>query len=110
MGKRTSGRTVKALQAMKKKLARLTAEQKFHIDEIAERKGMLGKTEADIVKVVEDETTRSSACRLVAAPRCHRLQITSTRKQSTTSSRRSYATGSGRWTLQSCMRSVREST
>merc|ERR1712139_65225 len=31
--KRTSGRTVKALQAMKKKLARLTAEQKFHIDE-----------------------------------------------------------------------------
>merc|ERR1719377_62475 len=53
--KRTSGRTVKALQAMKKKLARLTAEQKFHIDEIAERKGMLGKTEADIVKVVEEK-------------------------------------------------------
>merc|ERR1719377_419292 len=53
--KRTSGRTVKALNAMKKRLARLTAEQKFHIDEIAERKAMLGKTEADIVKVVEDK-------------------------------------------------------
>jgi chromosome segregation ATPase len=53
--KRTSGKTVKALNLMKKKLARLTAEQKFHIDEIAERNGMLTKTEADIVKVVEDK-------------------------------------------------------
>ena len=52
-GHRAEARSkVKALQAMKKKLARLTAEQKFHIDEIAERKGMLAKTEADIVKVI----------------------------------------------------------
>merc|ERR1712139_417905 len=53
--KRTSGRTVKALQAMKRKLTNLTAEARFLEDEIRERKAMLAKTENDIVKVVEEK-------------------------------------------------------
>jgi len=53
--KRTSGRTVKTLNAMKKKLQQMTAEQKYQQDEILERKQMLAKTESDIAKVVEDK-------------------------------------------------------
>merc|ERR1712139_317792 len=53
--KRRSGRTVKILNNMKKKLSSLTAEAKFLEDEIQERKAMLGKTEHDIAKVVEEK-------------------------------------------------------
>jgi hypothetical protein len=53
--KRRSGRTVKILNNMKKKLSSLTAEAKFLEDEIKERKAMLGKTEVDIVKVVDEK-------------------------------------------------------
>merc|ERR1712093_273051 len=53
--KRTSGRTVKTLNNMKKKLSNLTAEARFLEDEIKERKAMLAKTENDIVKVVEEK-------------------------------------------------------
>merc|ERR1719482_2695753 len=53
--KRRSGRTVKILNSMKKKLSNLTAEAKFLEDEIKERKAMLGKTEHDIAKVVEEK-------------------------------------------------------
>jgi len=55
--KRRSGRTVKILNNMKKKLSSLTAEAKFLEDEIKERKAMLGKTEHDIAKVVEEKDT-----------------------------------------------------
>merc|ERR1719188_2723680 len=50
--KRRSGRTVKILNNMKKKLSSLTAEAKFLEDEIKERKPMLAKTEHDIAKVL----------------------------------------------------------
>merc|ERR1712113_410368 len=53
--KRRSGRTVKILNNMKKKLSSLTADAKFLEDEIKERKAMLAKTEHDIVKVVEEK-------------------------------------------------------
>lgn len=53
--KRRSGRTVKILNDMKKKLSSITAEAKFLEDEIKERKAMLKKTEEDIVKVVEEK-------------------------------------------------------
>lgn len=53
--KRRSGRTVKILNNMKKKLSSLTAEAKFLEDEIKERKAMLGKTEHDIAKVVDEK-------------------------------------------------------
>merc|ERR1719421_48687 len=53
--KRTSGRTVKILNNMKKKLSNLTCEAKSLEDEINERKAMLHKTENDIVKVVEEK-------------------------------------------------------
>merc|ERR1712139_626022 len=53
--KRTSGRTVKTLNSMKRKLTNLTAEARFLEDEIRERKAMLAKTENDIVKVVEEK-------------------------------------------------------
>lgn len=53
--KRRSGRTVKILNNMKKKLNSLTSEAKFLEDEIKERKAMLAKTEHDIVKVVEEK-------------------------------------------------------
>jgi len=53
--KRTSGRTVKILNTMKKKLSNLTCEAKSLEDEINERKAMLAKTENDIVKVVEEK-------------------------------------------------------
>merc|ERR1719343_785200 len=53
--KRRSGKTVKILNIMKKKLSSLTTEAKFLEDEIKERKAMLAKTEHDIVKVVEEK-------------------------------------------------------
>merc|ERR1712176_807287 len=53
--KRRSGRTVKILNNMKKKLSSLTAEAKFLEDEIKERKAMLAKTEHDFCKVVEEK-------------------------------------------------------
>jgi len=53
--KRTSGRTVKILAGMKKKLSHLTAETKFYEEEIKDRKQALAKTEADIEKVVEEK-------------------------------------------------------
>lgn len=53
--KTRSGRTVKILNDMKKKLSSLTSEAKFLEDEIKERKAMLAKTEHDIVKVVEEK-------------------------------------------------------
>merc|ERR1719159_1094217 len=53
--KRTSGRTVKILNNMKKRLSNLTCEAKSLEDEINERKAMLHKTENDIVKVVEEK-------------------------------------------------------
>merc|ERR1719482_2294365 len=53
--KRTSGRTVKILNTMKKRLSNLTCEAKSLEDEINERKAMLAKTENDIVKVVEEK-------------------------------------------------------
>merc|ERR1719159_1572132 len=53
--KRRSGRTVKILNNMKKKLSQLTSEAKWLEDEIKERKAMLGKTEHDIAKVVEEK-------------------------------------------------------
>merc|ERR1719284_583201 len=55
--KRRSGRTVKILNNMKKKLSSLTTEAKFLEDEIKERKAMLAKTEHDIVKIVEERET-----------------------------------------------------
>merc|ERR1719199_2058970 len=53
--KRTSGRTVKILTNMKKRLSSLTMETKTLEEEIKERKAALAKTEADIVKVVEEK-------------------------------------------------------
>jgi len=53
--KRRSGKTVKILNNMKKRLASLTTEAKFLEDEIKEKKAMLAKTEHDIVKVVEEK-------------------------------------------------------
>lgn len=53
--KRRSGRTVKILNNMKKKLSSLTTEAKFLEDEIKERKAMLAKTEHDITKVLEEK-------------------------------------------------------
>merc|ERR1712217_481084 len=68
--KRRSGRTVKILNDMKKKLSNLTSEAKFLEDEIKERKAMLAKTEHDIVKVVEEkEAARKEHKRLRAQSR-----------------------------------------
>lgn len=68
--KKRSGRTVKILNNMKKKLQNLTAETKFLEDEIKERKAMLAKTEHDIVKVVEEkENARKDHKRLRAQQR-----------------------------------------
>jgi len=53
--KKTSGRTVKLLNSMKKKLTMLMSEAKFLRDEIEERKAMLKKSEADTSKVVEEK-------------------------------------------------------
>merc|ERR1712193_413716 len=53
--KRTSGRTVKILNTMKKRLSQFTWDAKSLEDEINERKAMLAKTENDIVKVVEEK-------------------------------------------------------
>jgi len=53
--KRRSGRTVKILNNMKKRLSSLTTDAKKIEDEIKERKAMLAKTEHDIVKVVEEK-------------------------------------------------------
>merc|ERR1711948_64738 len=53
--KRKSGRTVKNLNAMKKKLSGLTTEAKFLEDEIKERKALLDKTEKDKVKVLDEK-------------------------------------------------------
>jgi len=53
--KRKSGKTIKSLNGMKKRLTTLTTEAKFLEDEIKERKAMLDKTEKDIVKVVEEK-------------------------------------------------------
>merc|ERR1719454_2843444 len=53
--KRRSGKTVKILNNMKKKLSSLTAEAKFLEDEIQERRAMLKKTDIDIAKVVEEK-------------------------------------------------------
>merc|ERR1719281_927110 len=53
--KRRSGRTVKILNGMKKRLSSLSNEAKFLEDEIKERKAMLAKTEHDIVKIVEEK-------------------------------------------------------
>lgn len=53
--KKRAGKTVKLLSNMKKKLSSLTSEAMFLQDEIKERKGMLGKTELEIVKVVEEK-------------------------------------------------------
>jgi len=68
--KRRSGRTVKILNNMKKRLSGLTAEAKFLEDEIKERKAMLAKTEHDIVKVVEEkEAARKERKKLQAQSR-----------------------------------------
>jgi len=53
--KRRSGRTVKILNGMKKKLSTLTAEARILEDDIKERKAMLAKTEHDINKVMEEK-------------------------------------------------------
>jgi len=53
--KRRSGKTVKILNNMKKRLQSLTTEAKFLEDELKEKKAMLAKTEHDIVKVVEEK-------------------------------------------------------
>lgn len=68
--KRRSGRTVKILNNMKKKLKSLEDEAKFLEDEIKERKAMLAKTEHDIVKVVEEkESARKEHKKLRAQSR-----------------------------------------
>merc|ERR1712187_210431 len=68
--KRSSGRTVKILNNMKKKLSSLTQEAKFLEDEIKERRAMLAKTEHDIVKVQEEkEAARKEHKRLRAQSR-----------------------------------------
>jgi hypothetical protein len=68
--KRRSGRTVKILNNMKKRLNGLTSEAKFLEDEIRERKAMLAKTEQDIVKVVEEkEAARKERKKLQAQTR-----------------------------------------
>ncbi|CAK0792753.1 unnamed protein product, partial [Prorocentrum cordatum] len=68
--RRRSGRTVKILNNMKKRLSGLTAEAKFLEDEIKERKAMLAKTEHDIVKVVEEkEAARKERKKLQAQSR-----------------------------------------
>lgn len=53
--KRTSGRTVKVLNAMKKRLNQLTSEAFFFRDEIKERRAMLAKSESDLSKVTEEK-------------------------------------------------------
>lgn len=53
--KRRSGKTVKILTNMKKRLSSLTAEAKFLEDEIKERKAMLAKTDHDFTKVFEEK-------------------------------------------------------
>merc|ERR1719453_1853009 len=68
--KRRSGRTVKILNNMKRRLGSLTAEAKFLEDEIKERKAMLAKTEHDIAKVVEEkESARKEHKKLRAQSR-----------------------------------------
>lgn len=53
--KRKSGRTVKSLSGMKKKLSSLTTKAKFLEEEIKERKAMLDKSQKDFDKVVEEK-------------------------------------------------------
>mmetsp|Transcript_38101 Transcript_38101/g.109954 ORF Transcript_38101/g.109954 Transcript_38101/m.109954 type:complete len:358 (-) Transcript_38101:31-1104(-) len=53
--KRKSGRTVKSLSGMKKKLSSLTTKSKFLEEEIKERKAMLDKSQKDFDKVVEEK-------------------------------------------------------
>eukprot|EP00928_Gymnodinium_smaydae_P063647 TRINITY_DN47167_c0_g1_i1.p2 TRINITY_DN47167_c0_g1~~TRINITY_DN47167_c0_g1_i1.p2 ORF type:complete len:380 (-),score=129.97 TRINITY_DN47167_c0_g1_i1:140-1210(-) len=68
--KRRSGRTVKILNGMKKRLSGLTAEAKFLEDEIKERKALLAKTNRDITKVQEEkEAARKEHKRLRAQSR-----------------------------------------
>lgn len=68
--KKRSGRTVKILNGMKKRLSSLTAEAKFLEDEIKERKALLAKTERDIVKVQEEkESARKEHKKLRAQSR-----------------------------------------
>jgi hypothetical protein len=68
--KRRSGRTVKILNGMKKKLSTLTAEARILEDDIKERKAMLAKTEHDINKVMEEkESARKEHKKLCAQSR-----------------------------------------
>lgn len=68
--KRRSGRTVKILNDMKKKLSSLATRAKILEDDISERKAILKKTEEDIVKVVEEkEAARKEHKRLKAQSR-----------------------------------------
>jgi len=53
--KRTSGKTVKLLNKMKRKLTSLTKESEVLAQEIKDKKGMLSKTECDIVKVLQEK-------------------------------------------------------
>lgn len=68
--KKRSGRTVKMLNNMKKRLSSLTTEARVLEDDIKERKAMLAKTEHDIVKVVEEkESARKEHKKLRAQSR-----------------------------------------
>lgn len=68
--KRRSGRTVKILNGMKKKLSTLTAEARILEDDIKERKAMLAKTEHDITKVMDEkESARKDHKKLRAQSR-----------------------------------------
>jgi len=68
--KRRSGRTVKILNGMKKRLSTLTAEAKHLEDDIKERKATLAKTEHDMVKVNEEkEAARKDHKKLKAQSR-----------------------------------------
>lgn len=53
--KRTSGKTVKLLNKMKRKLTELTKESELLAQDIKEKRAMLAKTESDIVKVVQEK-------------------------------------------------------
>merc|ERR1719276_137355 len=68
--KRRSGRTVKILNNMKRRLQQLTSETKFLEDEKRERMAMLSKTEHDNQKVIgEKESARRDNKRLRAQSR-----------------------------------------
>eukprot|EP00397_Hematodinium_sp_SG-2012_P058420 GEMP01073881.1.p1 GENE.GEMP01073881.1~~GEMP01073881.1.p1 ORF type:complete len:335 (+),score=70.29 GEMP01073881.1:119-1123(+) len=53
--KRTSGKTVKLLNKMKRKLTALSKESGVLAQDIKEKRAMLAKTESDIVKVVQEK-------------------------------------------------------